>query len=179
MSMGGGPNRCICETIHFERNNTMGYDFNADDIFEMAEQLERNGAKFYKDAAENVADPESKKFLIQLSQMEVDHEKTYKALRTGLSGKEKTATVFDPEHEAVLYLRALADTRVFFQKTIDLKSMKEILKSAIEAEKDSIVFYLGMRDVVPEGLGKNRIDAIIKEEMGHIRLLSKELVAIK
>jgi len=157
----------------------MNYDFNADDIFEMAEQLERNGANFYKRASENVADPQSQKFLIQLSQMEEQHEKTYKEMRVQLNAKEKVATVFDPEHEAVLYLRALADTRVFFQKTIDLTSMKEILKAAIEAEKDSIVFYLGMKDVVPESLGKNRIDGIIKEEMGHIRLLSKELVSLK
>jgi rubrerythrin len=162
-----------------ERKHHMSFDFNADDIFEMAEQLERNGAKFYREASENVADPQSNKFLIQLSLMEVEHEKTFKAMRAQLNEKEKTATVFDPEHEAGLYLRALADTRVFFQKTIDLKSMKEILKAAIEAEKDSIVFYLGMKEVVPEGLGKNRIDGIIKEEMGHIRLLSKELVALK
>jgi rubrerythrin len=111
--------------------------------------------------------------------MEEQHEKTYKEMRVLLNEKEKVATIFDPEHEAVLYLRALADTRVFFQKTIDLTSMKEILKAAIEAEKDSIVFYLGMKDVVPESLGKNRIDGIIKEEMGHIRLLSKELVSLK
>ena len=141
----------------------MSFDFNADDIFEMAEQIERNGVKFYRTASENITDPQSKKFLIQLSQME----------------KEKTVTVFDPDNESVLYLRALADTRVFFEKTIDMKSMKEILKSAIEAEKDSIVFYLGMKDVVPESLGKSRIDHIIKEEMGHIRSLSKELIALK
>jgi hypothetical protein len=34
-----------------------------------------------------------------------------------------------------------------------------------------------MKEEVPENLGKNRIEAIIKEEMGHIRLLSKQLVA--
>ena len=31
----------------------MIYDFIADDVFEMAEQLERNGAKFYREAAQN------------------------------------------------------------------------------------------------------------------------------
>jgi rubrerythrin len=36
-----------------------------------------------------------------------------------------------------------------------------------------------MKDLVPEQAGKKRIDDIIKEEMGHIRLLSKELVALK
>ena len=157
----------------------MSFDFNADDIFEMAEQIERNGVAFYKTASENVADPQSRKLLTELSQMEEQHAKFYASMRATLSEKEKTVTVFDPENEGVQYLRALADTRVFFEKTINMKSMKDILKVAIEAEKDSIVFYLGMKDVVPEGMGKSRIDAIIKEEMGHIRLLSKELVALK
>ncbi|OEU61982.1 MAG: hypothetical protein BA867_06765 [Desulfobacterales bacterium S5133MH16] len=92
---------------------------------------------------------------------------------------EKTTTVFDPENESPLYLRALVDTRVFFEKKIDISSMKEILKATIVAEKDSIVFYLGLKDFVPDQLGKNRLDTIIKEEMGHIRILSKELVSLK
>lgn len=157
----------------------MSYDYNADDIFEMAEQLERNGAKFYRDAAANIAESDNKDFLMQLAEMEDDHEQTFKALRAELSKQEKTSTVFDPQGEAALYLRALADTRVFFEKKIDISNMHEILKSAIEAEKDSIVFYLGMKDAVPEDMGKERLDAIIKEEMGHIRLLSRKLVAQK
>jgi rubrerythrin len=157
----------------------MRYDFNADDMFEIAEQLERNGARFYTTAAESVDDADAKAFLMKLAGMEIDHEKTFKAMRKDLAAAEKEATVFDPEGEAVLYLRALADTRVFFEKEIDTSSMKNILKAAIEAEKDSIVFYLGMKEAVPEKLGKSRLDGIIKEEMGHIRLLSKELVGTK
>jgi rubrerythrin len=156
----------------------MVYDFTANDVFEMAEQLERNGAKFYRTAAENISDPRSKKLLIELAAMEDEHEKTFASLRADLTEAEKTTTVFDPEDESVLYLRALADTRVFFKKKIDISSMKEILKAAIVAEKDSIVFYLGLKDFVPDQLGKNRLDKIIKEEMGHIRILSKELVSL-
>lgn len=154
----------------------MSYDFNADDVFEMAEQMERNGAKFYRTAAENTADTANREFLLELASMEDQHEKTFKAMRTELSAKEKASTVFDPEGEAALYLRALADTRVFFEKEIDVTSLKKILKSAIEAEKDSIVFYLGMKEAVPEKFGKGRLDEIIKEEMGHVRLLSRKLV---
>jgi rubrerythrin len=157
----------------------MSYDFNADEIFEMAEQIERNGALFYRKAAESIADPAEKRLLLDLAEMEDEHEKTFADLRKGLSEKEKTATVFDPEGEAALYLRALADTRVFFEKKIDPSSMEEILKEAILAEKDSIVFYLGMKEIVPENAGKTKIDAIIKEEMGHIKLLSSKLVAFK
>lgn len=155
----------------------MSYDFNADEIFEMAEQIERNGAKFYRDAAESVAAYSNKDLLLSLSKMEEEHEKTFQSMRNSLTSAEKASTVFDPTGEASLYLRALADTRVFFEKEIDTTSMLEILKSAIEAEKDSIVFYLGMKEAVPATLGQDRIDNIIKEEMGHIRLLSKELVA--
>lgn len=157
----------------------MRYDFNADEVFEMAEQLERNGAKFYQDSAASVEGKEAKQLLVKLANMELDHEKTFKQMRSDLAAAEKQSTVFDPEGEAILYLRALADTRVFFEKEIDTTSLREILKAAIEAEKDSIVFYLGMREMVPEKLGQDRLDEIIKEEMGHIRMLSKELVALK
>ena len=156
----------------------MSYDFSADDIFEMAEQMERNGAKFYRTAAENVADISAKELLIGLAVMEDEHEKTFASLRADLSEKEKAATVFDPEGESSHYLRALADPRVFFEKEIDISSMKDILKAAVEAEKDAIVFYLGMKDLVPDKLGKDKLDIIIKEEMGHIRILSKELIAL-
>ena len=57
--------------------------------------------------------------------------------------------------------------------------MEEVLKFAIGAEKESIVFYLGMKDAVPSNLGKNRLDDIVREEMSHIRLLSNKLVSLK
>ena len=157
----------------------MSYDFNADEIFEMAEQMERNGAKFYRKAADSLSDDHLKAFLNQLAAMEENHEKTFAAMRSKLTTAEKAPTVFDPEGEAVLYLRALADTRVFFEKEFDGSSLRSILKDAIVAEKDSIIFYLGMRDAVPEELGRRHLDNIIKEEMGHIQLLGKELVALR
>lgn len=158
----------------------MSYDFNADDVFEMAEQMERNGGNFYRAAAEKAFLSEAEKqMLLELAAMEDQHEKMFKSMRAELTGDEKAATVFDPTGEGVLYLRALADTRVFFEKEIDTTSMEEILKAAIGAEKDSIVFYLGMKESVPASMGKDRLDEIIKEEMGHVRLLSQKLVAAK
>lgn len=155
------------------------YDFNANDVFQMAEDIEVNGAEFYKTAAANVVDESNKKLLNSLADMEVEHHKTFEQMRKELSKQEKIETVFDPEGDAANYLKALADIRVFFEKDIDTSSMKNILMAAITAEKDSIVLYLGMKELVPEKFGKNRIENIIKEEMGHIRLLSRELTALK
>jgi len=152
------------------------YDFNAKDVFEMALQLERNGAAFYKNAAKKTHDAEAKELLTQLSAMEEGHEKTFSKMMADLTEKEQISTIFDPNGEAAAYLRALADTRVFFEKKMDPSSLKDIFMAAIGAEKDSIVFYLGIRDLVPEKFGKSRIDAIIKEEMGHLEALSRQLL---
>jgi len=156
----------------------MSYDFNADEVFEIAEQIERNGAKFYRTAAENIDEPENKKFLLDLAIMEDEHEQTFKQMRNELTRDEKVMTTFDPDGESESYLKSLADTRVFYEKDIDTTSLKEIFKTAITAEKDSIVFYLGMKEVVPSHFGKDKLDGIIKEEMGHIKLLSTKLLDI-
>lgn len=157
----------------------MSYSFSADEVFEMAEQLEINGAKFYRDAAGKIAAEDKKKLLTDLAEMEDDHLKTFKNMRAELTKDEKIVKTFDPEGESAAYLRALADTRVFYKKEVDLTSMEEILKAGITAEKDSIVFYLGMKDYVPAKQGKDKLDGIIKEEMGHIKLLSGELRELK
>ncbi|MBN1224978.1 MAG: ferritin family protein [Candidatus Aminicenantes bacterium] len=157
----------------------MSHVFSADEILEMAEQIERNGAKFYRDSAENVDDAIERKFLLQLAGMEDHHLKTFTAMRAQLSGKEHESPAFDPDQEAGMYLKSLADAKVFFEKDMDSSSLEEIYKTAILAEKDSIAFYIGMKDLVPEYLGKDKLDAIIKEEMQHIKTLNQKLIVLK
>jgi rubrerythrin len=153
----------------------MTNEFTANDIFDIAIQIEQNGARFYRRAA-NLMDQENhKQFLTSLADMEDDHEKTFYAMKAQLSDAASAATVFDPEHESTRYLKALADTRVFFEKDQPESSMKGILISAIAAEKDSIAFYLGMKELVPEKLGRSKVGDIIKEEMRHIQLLAGKL----
>jgi rubrerythrin len=156
----------------------MYHKFNAKAVLEMAETIEKNGYAFYRKAADDVKAPDIKVFLLELAEMEVGHEKLFVSMKTKLSDKESEEIVFDPYDEAALYIKALADTRVFYEKTIDTSSAEEVLKAAIEAEKESIVFYLGMKELVPDNLGKGTIDNIIREEMKHIQLLSKKLLAL-
>ena len=163
----------------------MSIPFNADEILEMAEQIERNGARFYRRAAEGAPDPGNRQLLLDLAAMEDDHEKVFASMRANLADAESEATFFDPEGQAALYLRAMADGHVFNVKGeatglfTGKETMEDILRTALGMEKDSIVFYLGMKELVPEGLGKDRIDAIIKEEMGHLASLSEQLTALR
>lgn len=150
----------------------MSNEFNANDIFEIAIKLEQNGAAFYRDAARRVDGQENKNFLLDLARMEDDHEKIFADMKDSLGRDEHFSTTFDPEDENALYLKALADTRVFFGKQTPSPDFRSILGSAIQTEKDSIAFYLGMKELVPAKLGQSRLDDIIKEEMSHIRLLA-------
>ncbi|THB81810.1 MAG: rubrerythrin [Desulfobacteraceae bacterium] len=154
----------------------MAYDFTANDIFEIAIQLEKNGAAFYREAAEQTDHAEHKEFLLELAAMEDDHEQTFAALQKDLSESETFSRVFDPDDENAMYLKSLADMRVFSEKETPSGDFKTIMRSAIQAEKDSIVFYLGIKEMVPEKSGKSRIDDIIKEEMDHIRILARKMV---
>ncbi len=157
----------------------MSFNFNMDEILKMAEQIERNGAKFYRTAAQGLSGSPNRDLLLDLADMEDKHEKMFASLRAELTEKEKAQTTFDHEGEAAQYLEVLAGTRVFFEKQIDITSIEEILMEALLAEKDSIAFYLGMKDLVSEHLGKDKIDLVIKEEMRHIKILGQKLTDLK
>ena len=163
----------------------MSITFNAFEIFEMAEQIERNGVKFYRKAAEGISDRDVRQMLLDLADMEAEHEETFAGMRKQLSDRERELRVFDPENEAALYLQAMANGHVFDLKKdpgeqlTGTETVEDILKLAIDAEKDSIVFYLGLKDFVPAKAGKDRVEAIIKEEMGHIAVLNRRLPALK
>ena len=157
----------------------MANDFNANDIFEIAKQIEINGARFYREAANRVEEDKHKNFLLGLAEMEDSHEKIFADMQANLGTGEAAQTTFDPEDENALYLKALADTRVFFEKDQPETSMKGILTSAIATEKDSIAFYLGMKELVSQKQGRSKVDDIIKEEMSHIKLLAGTLMEFK
>ena len=154
----------------------MPNEFNANDIFEMAVKIEQNGAIFYRNAAKQMEEEENKAFLLELASMEDDHAVTFANMQKELKEDEAFSTTFDPDDENVLYLKALADTRVFFEKEQPDNTFKSILSTAIQTEKDSIAFYLGMKELVSTNLGKSKIDDIIKEEMSHIKLLAGKLL---
>jgi rubrerythrin len=163
----------------------MGLQFNADEIFEIAEMIERNGAEFYRRAAELVTETSAKTLLLELAAWEESHLSLFMEMRQQLAGRACEPATFDPEGLTGAYLKALADRRVFdykedvAKKLSGRENLDDILKTAIGLEKDSIIFYLGLKELVPEALGKDKIEAIIKEEMRHIALLSQKLTSLE
>ena len=167
----------------------MPFDFNADEIFEMAEQIEINGANFYREMADNISELSIRRLFLDLAAMEDIHKKVFAEMRANLSDQDRESALFDPEGESAQYLRALADLRVFSQGVeerftfpdglAETEKYRKVFWAAIDREKESIVFYSGLKGLVPEKLGKDKIDDLIQEEMKHLRILSNKLTALK
>ena len=120
----------------------MGVTFNANEVFEMAEEIERNGAVFYREVAEKASSQAMKDMFLGMAAMEDAHLQTFQEMRKELSAQEKAETTYDPYNEATLYLQALADSKGFegmkgpAVKLSGNESMQELLSASIDAEKN-------------------------------------------
>ena len=163
----------------------MGIQFSADEIFEMAEEIERNGAKFYRKAAEKAGGADIKECLLNMAAMEEAHLEIFAAMRKTLTDPEKEVMTYDPDNEAALYLDAMAASHGTEGKkspTDELtgrESIREIVQIAIGAEKDSVVFYSGLKSLVTSPASLEKVEKIIAEELSHLATLTKKLRQLK
>ena len=159
----------------------MGVEFNAFEVFEIAEKIERNGAKFYRRAAELFDDSRTHNMFLQLAEWETVHEQVFADMRKELSAQGPELRTFKPENDVVFDAQSMAGLAVFgnrmepSEELTGKESITDVLKSAIEKEKDSIIFYTGLKDFIPPAAGQDKISDIIREEMHHIRILKESL----
>ena len=140
---------------------------NSYDIFNMAQRIEENGERFYKQAAKLY--PTHKSLFLELAAQETDHREYFKKLK-------EMACDADGQNEKILapYFAAIADGVVFDDPEHTFKgveSVEEILQIAVEREGDSILFYLGLKEYVDNEEDKIKISEVIKEEMRHVEWL--------
>jgi len=154
--------------------------FNAFEAFEIAEQIERNGARFYRKAAEMFDDARVSETLLKLAEWEKVHEEVFADMRKQLSEQGRELRTFDPQ-DAPLDAKAMAGLAAFgltpdpSHELHGAESRQDVLKIAVQKEKDSIVYYTGLKDFVPPDAGRDRIDDVIKEELRHIGILNQAL----
>ena len=159
----------------------MGVKLNVFEVFEIAEKIERNGARFYRKAAELFDDPGTRKLLLQVADWEIKHEQVFAIMRKQLSEQRPELKAFKPEDDLVPVAQAMAGLAVFggqpdpAQELTSKHSKEDILKIAIRKEQHSIVYYVGLKSFVPDQVGKEKIDDIIEEEMRHIGILNQSL----
>ena len=160
----------------------MGVLFNAEEVFAIAIQMEANAAAFYRATAQK-HDDEAGAYLLKMAEMEEDHKQTFEAMRDEMLAAREQAPAEYLQQEGGLYLSAIADgyrvegSPAVAEEMTGAESMEDILATSCDLEKEGILFYLGLKDVVPESMGREKIDAIIEEEKQHLVTLTGELKA--
>jgi rubrerythrin len=153
----------------------MDTPINADYVLQMAERIERNGADFYRMAAAHVRKAETAQLLLQLAGMEAQHEQTFAQMRHRLAAQQGSLEL-DPESETSRYLKGLLAGKFFDVRTgpadylRDGDSPQKVLLTAIGLEKETIVFYEGVKRVVRDE-DKPVVETVLREEMGHLSQL--------
>lgn len=137
--------------------------YSLEEILTFAVKIEEQGAAFYEHMAAKTKNTEVKELYTFLKNEELAHKKTYAALLSSLL-KEPSVNYSD---EYSSYMRALVETAVFRKDSHALNSDAEVLEYAIDREKDSILFYIEIKDHIPEK-HHEAIDTIIDEERTHI-----------
>ncbi|KMQ50767.1 Rubrerythrin [Chitinispirillum alkaliphilum] len=162
----------------------MSIVFNAEEIFSIGIQIEKNGRIFYEQAAKQTSDPQVKKLFSELADWEGKHVEVFEDLKKGVPTESQSGEFSDPENMAYQYLSASASDKVFVKEE-DIVSIaasastpQEALEIAIGFEKDSVIYYTTMKHIVRDDLGKDKLDLLIKEEINHIGQLTQELKSL-
>lgn len=150
------------------------YDKN--DIVEMAVRMEQNGYAFYDKALQRSdLDNGTRSILTTLRDDEREHEKIFQTLRNKIDNVEIEQN--SSWEEAQFYMESLVETHVFYDpdKAIQLagkaKDTIELLRYAIQFEKDTILFFFSLSKYVKGQKAGKTVNAIIKEEENHIKKL--------
>ncbi|MBE0535599.1 MAG: ferritin family protein [Phycisphaerae bacterium] len=147
--------------------------FNISEVFRIAEQIERDGAAFYRKAAGKLGIPDVCELLTRLADWELVHERTFAQMRQDFELCSPAITLFDIEK-----CRAMACLSEFTIRPHDLAALtstQSVIEAAIEMERDSLIFYTGLKDFVTEQAAADRIDQIIAEEHRHLAALREKL----
>jgi rubrerythrin len=147
--------------------------FSGSEIVEIGIQIEKNGRDFYNTLAEKSKNPKAIELFKFLAGEEEKHIVAFQEIL------EKVEKYEPPESypgEYFAYMKALAGEHIFTQKdqgkqqAVKASGEKEAVNMGIGFEQDSIVFYEGMKKVVPE-FGQKIIDELIIQEQAHLRQL--------
>jgi rubrerythrin len=168
--------------INSQGGRPVSIHFTNEEIINLAIDIERRGIAFYDTMArstESAALSSAFEFLVN---MERQHVQIFLSMHTEAE-RFLTLENFTAEHSS--YLEALAASAVFTDDTVASEMAArvskdiEALELAIGAEKDSILFYYELRDIMPQA-SHSLLSQVISEEKSHLRQLSqlkKELQA--
>jgi rubrerythrin len=153
----------------------MSISFSGTELINIAIGIEGRGIVFYDVMAKSTQNDAAREVFNYLADMEREHIEIFKAM---LGEADKYQFQAGDSEQYGAYLKALVDSAVFSDDLVtsemaaQAESDTAALELAIRAEKDSILFYYEMKEVMPQR-AQATVNRIIAEEKSHLRQLSE------
>ena len=141
--------------------------YSISEVLEQAVQTERLGNQLYMKMAKRFEkDAKLRQLFETLAVKEQEHERTFTELRDKVNNRR-----VENWEEVSHYLRAIVESEFFLGKnkslpSLDhLKNIEDAVRYALGFEKETLLYYHGIRDLVRE---KDVVSKLIDEEKSHI-----------
>jgi rubrerythrin len=149
--------------------------FSLKDIIDIAVQVEQNGERVYRSAAEKIENPSLRSLLRWLADEEVKHKEWFAAL------KDKIADTGEhPEQEKFgrALLQNAVGTHSLALEDADfsaIEQVQDLINLVMEFENDTVLFYKMLQPLIDDQESLDQLHAIIKEEEDHALRLKEVL----
>jgi|SRR3989338_1199937 len=159
-------------------------NFNDAEALKIAINIEEEGLEFYSILMKNAQDEKVKEIFSQLVSAEKKHLTLFQKAYAEITSPASTVQGCE-DYTVDLYLKYLVDTGVFTRKgearklASEIKTDIDALKIGIQAEKDSILYYAEAAKNTRYNTGKKVFEQLVNEEKKHLKLLAKQLKAMK
>jgi len=153
----------------------MAIAFSSSELIDIAIGIEKRGIAFYDVIARSTEKTGTRQLFQYLSDMEREHLLVFQNMAVSVKSYEPAENY--PE-EYTGYLEAIIDSAVFTDELVSSETVarisnhREALDLGISIEKDSILFYYEMRDMMP-AQAQPAVNQIISEEKSHLKQLSE------
>lgn len=149
--------------------------FTAAEALEMALEIETNGEVYYSAVAERSADPELKALFENLAAQERGHYRLFQKMLGKVEPAPQLPAAEYDEYQA--YIQVALDNALFAGPDKALALAKQAqdretaLRAALGFEKDTLLFFYDVREMVGEA-DRETVSGVIREEKKHLRQLA-------
>jgi rubrerythrin len=153
----------------------MAVFFTGKELIEIAIGIEKNGAAYYETLVDCAQSTNIKAVYKELAEIERDHIVLFQEMLGSVADYQPPETYTD-EYRA--YFEALVDSLIFTDEKFacslakDMSSDEEAIQTALRVEKDSILFYTEMRDLVRHS-DRDVVNEIIMKKKSHVIKLAE------
>jgi rubrerythrin len=150
----------------------------AADALELAMNIETNGEAFYKAVASKADSSDVQAMFEDLAVQETRHYAVFKKLSQAMAGHALMTAVAWDEYQD--YLQATVQSSLFEGPDRALAAAEQVtdegeaIRMAIGFEKETLLFFYNLSDLVSEH-DRKTVQRIIDEEKSHVQRLAKML----